>query len=142
VQLREQPLTVANPLWLPTDNGKIRCQIHGETFRKGVSCGGCATAAAPVVVDAEQLDGVPAPAGALTSAELEARFVSIATFAEQQARILLDEPATVGHGVRLIDTVIKALRAAGEHCLDRERMVQTKRLEVALRRVKDSRSFS
>lgn len=133
---------MANPLWLPTDNGKIRCQVHGETFRKGTSCVACATSAAPLVVEAEQLEAVPAPAGALTSAQLEARFVGLAEYAEAQARELAGDPVSAGHAVRFLDTAIKALRAAGEHCLDRERMVQTKRLEVALRRAKDSRSFS
>lgn len=76
------------------------------------------------------------PPGCLDPDDIEARFIKLANYAEDAARELLDDEEAdfhkVGMGVKLLDTAIKALRAAGAASTTRigERVVRKRMREL------------
>jgi hypothetical protein len=118
------------------DGDQQHCRAHGTVFALTAvcpTCSGVPLADLPPVIDTSAMrEAVPAPAGCLSTIEIEQKLVTLAESASTSAREMLKPSATWRSrslGVKLLDVAIKALRAASDHASTRERRERIASLE-------------
>lgn len=116
-----------------------RCSRHALVFSRLSVCDKCLTDPPRLDLDADDEDLPPPPKGCLSTEQLESRLIGLAEFTEEEARAALREVDAGWHrfgaGTKLIDSAIKAFRAAGAYATNRESEI------VVARRVKALRSL-
>lgn len=115
--------------WRPTRDGRIHCTRHDETFPRGRQCKGCDSDPPPK----EREDEQQPETDVLSVADHERRFCELADLAERWAQDEADGGGEQGPNrstaQRLLDTAIKARRAAAELARAREDWQSVERLE-------------
>lgn len=103
-------------MWTETDDGRLLCEPHGESFPKGRSCPSCESD--PIAPpDEEAAAPIPAPEGCLSLADLEAEAVDLARQAERK---MVTKDVANGPWVDFANVRLKALRFAAELARTRE----------------------
>lgn len=121
-------------VWTTEPDGTRKCIRHGSQFARTSYCHECASDPPPTDDELDVDDSTPP--GCLEPDAIEARFVELADYAEAAARALLDDEEAdfhkVGMGVKLMDSAIKALRAAAAAATNRvsERVVRVRMREL------------
>ena len=119
----------------------VRCERHGLTFGRLEVCAKCVDD--PPILDDEDHEAVecPAPAGCLTTSQIEASFIRFSDICEQHAKAALADTEMNWHrygaATKLIDSAIKSLRAASDLAKRRETEFA---VESRMRRMKAMRS--
>ncbi len=119
-------------MWTHTPEG-MKCNKHpGPAFGSRAGCPRCLEESATDPMD--ELDSnepIIAPSDTLSAIDLEREQVAIAI--RSRDRAMADDGPL---GAKYFDTAIKAFRAAGELCAERERMERLRRIEKLQRAMK------
>lgn len=114
-----------------------RCSRHDVAFGRLTVCDKCLTDPPRLDLDEDDEELPPPPPGCLSTEQLESRLIGMAEFTEAEARSALAEVDAGWHrfgaGTKLIDSAIKAYRAAGAYAVSRESEIVVARRVKALR---------